>query len=239
MPLRIARAAILPVIFLSCASMAHAQDASIRQRITQKIDERQMTTLRGNVHPMAKAEFDHGAAPADLELNRMMLLLKRSPEQEKALQQLMEQQQTKGSPNYQKWLTPAQFGAQFGPSDADIQTVTSWLGSHGFQVTKVTAGKTMIEFSGNASQVKGAFHTEIHRFVVNGEEHWANASDPQIPAALTPVVAGVHSLHNFFRKPLIQKVGYFQKSKKDGSVTPLFTFNPNGGQTLNALGPTD
>ena len=217
-----------------------AQGSGIRQRITQAIDERQTKTLKGNVHPLAQASFDRGAAPDDLQLNRLMMVLQRSPEQESALQELMQQQQTKGSANYQKWLTPAEFGAQFGPSDADVATVTGWLGSHGFQVTKVNAGKTIIEFSGNVAQVRSAFHTQIRKFVVNGEQHWANDSDPQIPAAIAPVVAGIHSLHNFYRKPLIQKLGVFQKSKKDGTVTPLFTFTgPNSGATLNALGPTD
>ena len=231
--------AVMALFGLGLPSQLFAQDASIRQRITQKIDERQMKTLRGNVHPMARAEFDRGRAPDNLQLNRLMLVLQRSPEQEQALQQLMQEQQTKGSPNYQKWLTPAEFGAQFGPADADVQTVTGWLGSHGFKVTHVSAGKTIVEFSGTAGQIRSAFQTEIHKYLVNGEEHWANSSDPQIPAAIAPVVAGIHSLHNFFRKPLIQKLGYYQKSKKDGSVTPLFTFTPSGGKTLNALGPTD
>ncbi|MGB0035100.1 MAG: Ig-like domain repeat protein, partial [Candidatus Acidiferrales bacterium] len=44
------------------------------------------------------------------------------------------------------------------------------------------------------------FHTAIHKFVVNGEEHWANASDPQIPSALGSVVGGVATLHNFVKK---------------------------------------
>ena len=65
----------------------------------------------------------------------------------------------------------------------------------------VTKGKTFIEFTGTAGLVRNAFHTEIHNYVVNGEKHIANSSDPQIPAALVPVVAGVASLNDFFPKP--------------------------------------
>ncbi len=39
---------------------------------------------------------------------------------------------SKSSGRYQGWLTPEQFGAQFGPSDVDIQAVTQWLASQGF-----------------------------------------------------------------------------------------------------------
>ena len=109
--------------------------------------------------------------------------------------------QDTNSAQYRKWLTPEQFGAQYGVSDADIQTVSTWLASQGFKVNKVNKAHTIIEFSGSIGQVQTAFHTQIHNFTVNGEQHLANVSDPQIPAALAPVVAGLSSLNNFFPKP--------------------------------------
>src|SRR5208337_3822516 len=151
-------------------------------------------------------------------------------------------QQIKSSPNYHMWLTPEQFGQQFGPVDADIQAVTDWLASQGFQVSRVAAGRTVIEFSGTAGAVGQAFHTEIHKFVVNGEEHWANASDPQIPAALTPVVAGFASLNNFPREPMMHRLGTFSRSKATGEVQPLFSFPVSCGTNTCyyfLVGPAD
>jgi hypothetical protein len=170
--------------------------------VTQAVDNAVTTRLPGNVHPLARAEFDRGEAPPDLPMKRMLLVLKRSSQQESALRSLIDDQQDKNSANYHQWLTPEEFGRRFGPSDQDVQVVTAWLQSQGFQVAQVTKGRSVIEFSGTAAQVQQAFHTAIHKFVVNGEEHWANASDPQIPAALSPVVAGVHTLHNFLKKPM-------------------------------------
>jgi len=132
-------------------------------------------------------------------MGRVLLLLQRTPDQEQALQQLLEQQQSKDSPNYHAWLAPEQFGRQFGVADADIQAITQWLASHGFAQINAGPGRMVIEFSGTAGQVRSAFHTEIHRFVINGEEHSANVADPQVPAALAPVVSGVVSLHDFPR----------------------------------------
>jgi hypothetical protein len=207
---------------------AAAQTKVVPSLITQAVDETQLSTLHGNTYPLARAEFDKGAAPPDLPMARMMLVLKRSPEQQAALSALMNEQQDKSSPNYHNWLTPVDFGKQFGPSDQDIQTVVSWLGSHGFLVAKVSNGRTIIEFSGTASQVKEAFRTEIHKFAVNGEEHWANSRDPQIPSALAPIVAGPLTLHNFPRKSMMQVVGPFTRTKATGKVRPdttaKFTF---------------
>jgi subtilase family serine protease len=226
------------LFFCLLAANAPAQKPSIPQRITQAIDEAQLARLPGNVHPLARPEFDNGSLADSQPVNHMMLLLQRSPEQETALQQLMEEQQRAGSPNFHAWLTPGQFGKQYGPADADIQAVTDWLTRQGFSIGKVSPGRTIIEFSGNVAQVRNAFHTEMHRFAVNNEEHFANVSDPQIPAALRPVVAGVVSLHNFRKEPFLHHIGKFRRNLKTGEVQPLFTFSDING-TFYAMGPAD
>jgi len=219
--------------------MASAQTQGVRTRITEAVDEANLVRLRGNVHPLARAEFDQGVVADSQPMNRMLLLLQRSPEQQAALSALMEEQLTKSSPNFHKWLTPEEFGKRFGPADEDIQAVTTWLGSHGFQGMKVAKGRTTIEFSGNAAQVRDAFRTEMHRFAVKGEEHVANVSDPQIPAALSQVVRGVVSLHNFRKTPHVHPVGMFRRVKATGELKPLFTFTPNGSAQQFAVGPPD
>src|SRR5260221_300141 len=227
------------ILALSCGHAA-AQTTNIPARITQAVDENNLVVLKGNVHPLARAEFDQGAVADEQPLNCMLLTLQRSADQESALRQLLDDQQSKSSPNYHAWLTPEQFGKQFGPADADVQTVTQWLTSHGFTGIKVGPGRTVMEFSGTAAQVRIAFHTQIHRFAANGEEHTANTNDPQIPAALAPVVAGIVTLHNFPHKSHSHYIGQFRRSLRTGEITPLFTFpRPNGNGNVYALGPAD
>ncbi len=206
-------------------------------RITSQVDEGKLVVLKGNTHPLAQARNDQGLAPDSLPMGRMLMVLQRSSEQESALRKLMDQQQTNPSPNFHQWLTPEQFGQQFGVADADIQSVTSWLSSHGFQVNQVSAGKMIIEFSGTAGQIRNAFHTEIHKFVVNGEEHWANASDPQIPAALAPVIAGVNTMHNFRKKPAIHTGRVLPMPETSGQGTPQFTTGPVPPCNINTSSP--
>ena len=228
------------VFFVLVGSFASAQQPIVPSRILEPVDETKLTILKGNIHRLARPQFDRGAAPPDLPMNRMLLVLKRSPEQEAALQKLLDDQQDKASSSYHKWLTPEQFGLKFGPDDQDIQAVTSWLQSHGFQIAKVAKGRNVIEFSGTASQVQEALHSAIHRYVVNGEEHWANANDPAIPSALTPVVAGVLTLHNFVKKPMLhmleQRIPAKLVSQGEGKP-PKVTFP--GSPAFHALGPAD
>jgi hypothetical protein len=240
---------VLSLVEQSNAEQSNAQQSSAQQPaapstqsplITQPIDESQLTVLHGNTYPLARPQFDLGTAPASLPMQRMLLVLKRSPEQESALRKLLDDQQDKYSPNYHQWLTPEQYGKQFGPTDADMQVITTWLQAHGFQLGAPSKGRTVIEFSGSASQVQETFHTTIHKYIVNAEQHWANSSDPSMPTALTPAVAGVLTLHNFIKKPAIHFTGNKIPAKVIPGVKPQVTFPPQNGQpATNALGPQD
>jgi subtilase family serine protease len=179
--------------------------------------------LKGNVHPLAQPRYDQGAVPDSFPAERMLLLLQRSPEWETALQQFLQDAHTLGSPSYHKWLKPEDFGKLYGPADSDVAVVTSWLESQGFIVARVTKGKTGIEFSGNAGQIRKAFNTEIHTYSINGEQHHANNRDPQIPAALAPVVAGITPINDFRPKPHIKVLGRALYDARTHVVKPQWT----------------
>jgi hypothetical protein len=221
---------LAPMLCVSLRAQEVTQSVTPRPLITQAVDEARLTTLKGNTHPLARPEFDLGTAPASLPMQRMLLVLKRAPEQETTLRTLLDDQQDKSSPSYHQWLTPEQYGQQFGPTDTDLQTITAWLQSHGFQVGS-TKGRTVLEFSGTAGQVQEAFHTTMHKYLVKGEQHWANANDPQIPTALTGAVAGIDSLHNFQKKAMNTYVGrYSEGTKQLTGVNPQFNYFYQGYQ---------
>ena len=151
---------------LAAVGFVCGHSALVAQKINMikgAVDESRRSTVLRSTHPNARAQFDQGAAPDSLPMDRMLLVLKRSPEQEAALDKFLDEVQQPSSPNYHQWLTPEEFGEQFGASDADVQAITTWLEGHGFQVEPVNAGRTVIEFSGNAGQVGRAFHTQMHR----------------------------------------------------------------------------
>lgn len=223
---------------LCLAAATLGQSASPQPRIVEAVQSDKVVTLRGNVHPMARPANDRGVLPDQQPITKIHVLLQRSAAQETALQQLMAQQLDPGSAKFHAWLTPQQFGEQFGPADSDVQAVKDWLRSQGFTGLKVNNGKTLIEFNGTAGQVRNAFHSEVHRLSANGEEHFANMQEPQIPAALASVVGGVVGLHNFRPKPLLHRLGKFRRNASTGEVTPLFTFRDVNG-IFFGVGPKD
>jgi len=192
-------------------------------QIHDKVDENKLVTLAGNTRPEASAENDLGPVADSLSLDHMMLQLKRSPEQEQAAAQFAADLTDPKSPNFHKWITAAEFGKNFGAAESDIQTITGWLESHGFTVNSVYPSGMVIDFSGSAGQVRRAFHTSIHNLSVNGVHHIANVSDPQIPEALAPAIAGVVSMHDF---------------RPHKAIRPQYTV-PNGGQPYYPVVPAD
>ena len=213
--------------------------------ITRAIDERHLVSLKGSVLPQATPEADQGAAPDSMQLGRTILMLRSSAAQQTTLRKLLNDQQNPKSPSYHKWLKPEQFGAQFGAAPQDIQKIVQWLESHGFDVEAPMPGHNLIMFSGTHAQLKAAFHTELHSYKVRGQSYWANETDPQIPAALAPVVSGFSSLNNFPRNAQHTKPQLIRRDKSSwkpavgtSKLQPEFT-TTDQGQTVFAIGPSD
>jgi subtilase family serine protease len=214
---------------------------TVSSRVTAASDDKQLVTLQGNLHPLARSQYDAGRVNDAMELKKIMLLLQRSPEQEVMLEAVIDGQHNPKSPLFHHWMTPEQFGEHFGPSDHDIAAVTGWLQSQGFTIDEVSKGRTLIFFSGTAGQVRQAFHTEIHNLKVNGESHIANMSEPQIPAALAPVIAGFPSLNDFFPKPQHEVKGY---GRRDPITRKVYAEGPmpqltDSDDDYHIVGPQD
>ena len=214
------------------------------QRITQNIDERVYVPMSGNTRPEAKNAANYrGPAAANMEMEHIFLFLQRSPQQEQALNKLIEQLNDRKSPQFHKWLTAEEIGQRYGVAQEDIQAVTNWLQSHGLRINKVYTTGMLIDFSGTAAQVGEAFHTEIGQLEVGGEQHIANMSDPMIPAALAPVIQGIFSLNDFkphaMNKPISK---YTFAGCTPGAASPTepgvcYAMTPQDTQTVYNLTP--
>ncbi len=192
------------VIFaiVAAAGLAALVVSPVFARAPRVVDDNDTVVLHGNVHPLARPEFDAGATDLSLPMERMVLTVRVDPGKEAELDRLLAEQQDPASANFHRWLTPEEFGKRFGPAPEDIGAITGWLTSQGFVVEEVANSRTWINFSGKAADVERAFHTRMRDYHVGGQLRHANASDPEIPRGLVDLVAGVVSLHNFPRKAM-------------------------------------
>ena len=188
---------VLAGLLASAAQSLHAQEyeapSTAPERLLNPIDERDLAPLPGNVRRDLTPDRDLGPVEDSMPLH-LYMVLKRTPGQQADLDYLIARQQERTAPEYHKWLTPKQFGARFGAHPNDIAKLSSWLQSHGMEVRSVLNNASMLDFAATAGQIRETFHTEMHYFNVAGGKYAANAAEPQIPAALSPVVAGIQGM---------------------------------------------
>src|SRR6266496_3049032 len=108
------------LVFSSLCALANLASAQPR-RITRPIDNLQRSSFTGQIHPRATAENDRGPVARSLKLDYVTLSLAQSAAQQADLDQLLIEQQTPGSPNYHRWLTPEEYADRFGVSEDDLK----------------------------------------------------------------------------------------------------------------------
>jgi len=238
---------------LTLASAAGSAQSPARPLVAGPIDPGRLVVLAGNTRPEAMDPAnDRGPVADTLVLPHLLLQLRRPADRETALANLVDRLHDPASPDFHHWLDARGIGAEFGPAAADVEAVAGWLRGEGFAVDLVYPSAMLIDFSGTAGQVRRAFHTELHNFAVGGEAHIANIGDPQVPAALDPVVAGVVSLHDFRPRPqFVARAEYTPNDSGTYALVPadlatIYDFNPafaagntGRGQTVVAIEDTD
>ena len=219
-------------MLLSLAVCVVPSLAAVNQpnRIHGVIPNTPTVALKSNVHPMAQPQNDEGPVDPGMKLDRIVMFFQSTPAQQADLKQFLQDLQNPSSPSYHKWLTPEQYAGRFGVSKSDVAKIENWLTSQGFTIVQPARGRNWIAFSGTAELVEEAFHTEIHYYSVNGVKHFANATNPSIPQALTGIVMGFHGLDDFRLKPM-----NIRTRQQSGVANPFYT-DPN---QFHYLAPAD
>jgi subtilase family serine protease len=225
--------------------------ARVHDRIAQPIQVSESQPVRGNVHPFARTENDQGEVAGSMMLNRMVMTFSPSAAQQADLDAILSEQQNPLSPYYHQWLTPEQFADRFGLTAGDIGKVVDWLQGLGFSVDETARSRSYVAFSGTAAQVAASFGTPIHHYLVNGELHYANVSDPKLPWPLANVVIGIRGLNDFRPRPR-GGVAKFTSSISGShflvpddfatiyNLKPLYNSGIDGtGQRIAVMGQTD
>ena len=220
---------LLALVLLAESASALGQSRA-RDRITQPVVPGVTTALPGTVNPLAKPAFDTGRADPAQRLAGMTIYFRLSAAQQTALDHLLEQQQTPGSPLYHKWITPAQYADEFGISANDLAKVEAWLEQQGFSIDSVSNSRNAISFSGTVAQVESAFETQVHHYNISGVTHIANAAPLSIPSAFAGVVLSVRNVSDFRPRPLHRL--------RRPAANPQYTFS-SGGTQYHFLAPGD
>jgi hypothetical protein len=190
------------------------------QRLPNRIDGRSKTVLRGSRNPRIDALASEGPVDDTMRIQGMTFRFHPTPAQSAELERLLDEQQDPSSPLYHSWLTPEEYGDRFGLSQGDFMKVADWIVSQGFQVDYTAKSRTHISFNGTAGQVREAFGTELHRYMVQGKPHFANIREVMLPAELEQLVDALIGLDDLHQERVWSIKPHVTSDDGSHSVTP-------------------
>lgn len=211
--------------------------------VKDPVDSTSRSVLAGHYPSWASTGHDAGCVPDNLVLKNLTVVVARSPQQQKAFEKFLEDQQDPKSPEFHHWLTATEIGQRFGASAHDVAAIKDWLKSQSLQVDSVAKGGTRIHFSGSAAAVGRAFGSEMHYFRLNGDRLMSLSDEPKIPVALAPAIKAITGLFTVRNQPMHNRAPGYLRAPVGGPESrddtgPDYSYSCSLGQ-CNYIMPGD
>ncbi len=184
--------------------------------------------LHGSVPAAVARLAPVGRLPASQHLDVVLALPLRNREK---LEVLLQQIYDSASPNFRHYLTPQQFTGQFGPEEADYQSLIAFANGHGLMVTGTHANRTLLDVNGTVAEIEKAFHVSLRTYQHPAEARLFYAPEGEPSLDLAAPVLTVSGLDDFILpRPMNLNTNFF---KRRANATALTT---GSGPIGNFLG---
>lgn len=114
-----------------------------------------------------------------------------------AMEQQVAQMYTPGSPLYQHYLSPEQIAQQFAESDAQLNTVKSWLTGHGYTILGLDSLRTSLTVQASVSAINQSLGIEMQTFTAFNRTFFMPKGTPTLSGDVAGLVQSVVGLNNF------------------------------------------
>jgi kumamolisin len=134
----------------------------------------------------------NGAQP----LRLVITLPLRNPQ---VLTELIDRLYDPSDPMYHRYLSPAEFATEFGPTRADYDAVIAFVRARGLKIADTYPNRAILDVTGTASAVEAAFDVRFYDYkAADGRVFYAADSGPALPASIAALVTGVLGMDNAF-----------------------------------------
>jgi len=115
---------------------------------------------------------------------------------------------SRGDSLYHQYLTPTEYAARFGASEADYAAVVAWARANGLTPGEGFAARTVLPLTGTAAALEAALGVKFEDYIKSGgATFYAADQTPRLPAALAARVTGVVGLASYSHfRPHVRKL---------------------------------
>jgi hypothetical protein len=152
--------------------------------------------LHGHVPKILSRLTPLGILPATNQLSLAIGLPLRN---QAALDVFLQQLYDPRSPNFRKYLTPAEFTARFGPTESDYAAVKNFAQTNGLTISGTHGNRLLLDVTGPVSAIQKAFHITLrtYRHPSENRNFFAPDAEPSVNSQLP--IADISGLDNFSR----------------------------------------
>ena len=119
-----------------------------------------------------------------------------APRDRAAVDRAVKAMYTPGSSTFHRFITPAQWNAQYAPTTASVAKVTSYLRHVGMRDVQVSANRLQVSAHTTVRGAERAFNTSLLSYVLGGAQRFVNVAPAMVPANLRGIVVSVLGLNN-------------------------------------------
>ncbi len=182
-------------LFLAGAALVFGAVTGLQAQSVMTNHVREVT-LTGEAAPV-------GELPAAQMMNLDLVLPVRDPS---GLEAFLTELYTPGSAVYKHYLTPAEFTADFGPTQAQYDAVVTFAKTHGLTVTGGSRDGMEVQVQGSARAVETAFHVTMMQYQHPTENRVFYAPNRQPTTDLAFNLWHVSGMDNYsIPHPLLEK----------------------------------
>lgn len=205
---------------------------NVRSSASAAMSSSQRVMLFGQRSPLLQGYAPSQQAPANTSLHLSIGLNTRNGAQ---LDALLIAQDDVTSPLYHSYITSQEFTQRFGPDNATIDAVTSYLREQGITVESVSTNHLFVTASASVARAEHAFGVGIANYALQGRTVYAPTSEPSVPTALAGKILTIAGLDNVaFYHP----IGYGQNSRTLSPRTgPVGGYTPAELRTAYDINP--
>jgi kumamolisin len=187
--------ALLPLFLSACSSPGSPNSANAPAAVSQGVTPLPFSGSRvvGD-RPSAVEKLLHGIPLSGAEVRPLVFNLIYN---DAAMEERVAQMYTPGSSFYHRYLSPEQIVQQFAVSDAQLNTVKSWLTGHGYSIISVDPLRASISVQASVASIDQSLGIQLQSFTALNRTFFMQVGEASLSGEVAGPIQSVIGLDDF------------------------------------------